>query len=420
MTGSSDDRGVSEVMGAVMVFAIVVTLLGILQTMAVPQQNADVEFKHSQQVADEMVDLRAAALESARTGETTTATVTLGTDYPSRFVLLNPGPASGTLRTTGVGGVDASAFEPKDVCGTDEAVDSRSLVYEPTYNVYDSAPTTVYEHGFTYRKYDDGVQVDNEQSLFRDGTITLLPLVGEYSASGTEKTSVDLASTGMGRTTFTTSDPFTVTVPSQLSAERWSEQENLLEDEIASGPIEKVTSPDSTHIKVHFAPEEETVFTVACAVLGTGVALEANPPSSDGGSQINPPPSTGDLVLQGATSQRSGEVEMGFKNHGEAKSVTETRVNFFYASKPGASNPPDTAKIVAPGSSDLMTIGGEFQEVSPSVSYTAGEEKSITVTFYKDDSGSRVYDPGNTVNLYALTVRFDDGTTSTYFVQYST
>ncbi|MEF8831591.1 MAG: hypothetical protein V5A23_08670 [Halobacteriales archaeon] len=58
----ADDRAVSEVIGAVLVFALLVTTLSIYQVMAIPGQNASVEYKHSQAVVDDFEAFGAAAL----------------------------------------------------------------------------------------------------------------------------------------------------------------------------------------------------------------------------------------------------------------------------------------------------------------------------------------------------------------------
>lgn len=411
MTRLLDDRGVSEVMGAVMVFAIVVTLLGILQTMAVPQQNADVEFKHSQQVADEMVDLRAAALESARTGETTTATVTLGTDYPSRFVLLNPGAASGTLRTTGAGELELPDTETsvQDVCGTDEAVTSRSLVYEPTYNVYDSAPTTGYEHGFTYRKYEDDVLVDGEQTLVRGNTITMLPFVDEYQASGVQTASIDISSTGLGSKTIETTSEFSLTVPTKLAAHYWDNKNELLGGEDKVDSVDPVAGEN--RIEITFEPGE---YRVRCSVLGTGAPPEANPPERSTSELTINPNGEGAVVLtdtriSGEDSALTFEYEPASTSSDTEVDIVAARIPFYHLGGPGNSaGPKPTEGDISGEVSDATTlsIGGRFTDLDEDISIDS-DSTEVTVDFDEEVKSG---------HWYVLRLQFSNGDVSTYFI----
>ena len=51
----SDERGVSEVLGAILVFGILVVLLATIQTQAIPAANEQVEFNHNQEVQSDLV-----------------------------------------------------------------------------------------------------------------------------------------------------------------------------------------------------------------------------------------------------------------------------------------------------------------------------------------------------------------------------
>lgn len=96
----NDRRGASGVVGAVLLLAILVILVSIYQAQIVPIENKQVEFDHSLDVQNDMLELRNAILESDATGRITYATVTLGTRYANRIIGINPAPASGLLETT--------------------------------------------------------------------------------------------------------------------------------------------------------------------------------------------------------------------------------------------------------------------------------------------------------------------------------
>jgi len=54
----SDRRGVSAVLGFILMFGILILALTTYQAQIVPQENAATEFEHFQDVRDEMVGIR--------------------------------------------------------------------------------------------------------------------------------------------------------------------------------------------------------------------------------------------------------------------------------------------------------------------------------------------------------------------------
>ncbi|MEF8774155.1 MAG: hypothetical protein V5A37_05500, partial [Halobacteriales archaeon] len=159
----ADDRAVSEVIGAVLVFALLVTTLSIYQVMAIPGQNASVEYKHSQAVVDDFEAFGAAALGAAETGQPTRVAVTTGRQYPDRMLFVNPPAPAGTLSTATVGtgtvrlanatAVDGDAADFLD--GDPVTYGTKALVYEPGYHEYAEAPTPVYSTGVEANHFAD-------------------------------------------------------------------------------------------------------------------------------------------------------------------------------------------------------------------------------------------------------------------------
>jgi hypothetical protein len=96
-----DDRGQSIQIGAVLLFGALVVALAGYQAFVVPQQNEAVEFSHSQTVQNDIQELRNALVSATGEASTRSVSVTLGTRYPDRAFAVNPGPASGSLRTAG-------------------------------------------------------------------------------------------------------------------------------------------------------------------------------------------------------------------------------------------------------------------------------------------------------------------------------
>lgn len=97
MDFGGDDRGVSELIGAVFLFAFLIIGLSGYQVWVVPSQNAEVEWNHNLEVQDDMVDVRNTILASKISGDEGYAAVQLGTEYPSRVIAVNPPNPTGTL-----------------------------------------------------------------------------------------------------------------------------------------------------------------------------------------------------------------------------------------------------------------------------------------------------------------------------------
>lgn len=174
-----DTRGVSEVLGAVLVFGLVVALIAVIQIHGIPPANEQVELNHNQEVDDDFAELHSGLL-NAGAGESYTATVTLGTTYPNRFLFINPPAPQGSLRTSGLGPLD---WEPpgeggdtlEDVCGIGE--DANALTFEPDYNHLTGVGTHGYENTIQYQAVDDNL-AEHRQGLVSGRTIHLRPLVG--------------------------------------------------------------------------------------------------------------------------------------------------------------------------------------------------------------------------------------------------
>lgn len=165
-----DDRAVSEVLGAVLVFALVLTLLVIVQSVAVPAANGQIEFEHSQRVQGDVGQLDRSVGDVATTGATGSVSIEAGTRYPSRFFLLNPAPAAGSLSTNessfAVRNAVATNGETNDFWdGSERSYESRSIVYRPGYNHYTNAPDVAYEHGIVSRQFENRTLLADENTV---------------------------------------------------------------------------------------------------------------------------------------------------------------------------------------------------------------------------------------------------------------
>ena len=238
---AGDDRGVTAVIGFILIFGILVITFSVYQAEVVPQQNSEVEFEQYQDVKEQMVELRSNIVLMQESTSTRSTAIDLGVRYPSRSVFVNPAPATSNLRTVGTNDVDVNVTinnavavraesETKDFLnGTPLSYNTGVLNYEPDYNRFDGAVPTVYEHGLLHTRIDNGEQSVpiTGQSLVDDTRINIISLNGTLSEGGHGTTSVDLEpistrTRAIGAVN-DTNDPITLEFASMMNATVWKE-----------------------------------------------------------------------------------------------------------------------------------------------------------------------------------------------------
>lgn len=197
--GQRDDRAVSEVLGAILMFGLVLAVLALIQVSAVPAANSQIEYEHSQRIEGDFQRLDNAIDGAAFDGSRSTTPLELGTRYPVRLFLLNPGPVSGDIRT-GSNQVQLSGFratnrETRDYLQGDLSFATRNLSYRANYNEYRSAPRVGYEGGILYERYaaDAGGRdlLTNRGALVSGRRISLVTLDGDLSTAQVDTLSLD-------------------------------------------------------------------------------------------------------------------------------------------------------------------------------------------------------------------------------------
>jgi hypothetical protein len=231
-----DDRGQSVQIGAILLFALFIVGLSFTQAFVVPQENKSVEFGSYVEASDDLTayyhDLLAAGTQGSQTGQT----VETGVRYPARTILINPGPAAGTVRTTGtrnvtITDVEAVSGEDRNVRGfwdTDARgprnYSTRHVEFDPGYNEFDASPVVVSSVG-TYRLGSGGQVALTEQSFLSGNRITLVTIDGDVESGGLS-TSLSAAPTSVAtRSVTVTGDggsDFTITVPVPGNATAWN------------------------------------------------------------------------------------------------------------------------------------------------------------------------------------------------------
>lgn len=293
MTGG-DDRAVTVQIGAVLLLGILVITLTVYQATVVPADNKEAEFQHSQRVQSQMQDVRNAILRSAGTGSTQSASVTLGTTYPSRTLFVNPPPATGTVETVGtndsavaVAVENASAtgtYAGRYWNGTTRELQTGIIVYEPNYNEFENAPSVFYGHTVLYNFVDQNTTIRRtDQAIIVGKRVNLVALTGRLQETRVGSLSVDARpiSASTNRVALRSSDgPIVLRLPTRMTNETW---QLLLDDQMvdAGGYVTDVSysreAGPGEFALVNITLQEGETYVFRGALVGVGAVQEPSP-----------------------------------------------------------------------------------------------------------------------------------------------
>lgn len=394
----SDTRAVSEVVGAILLFGILILALTSYQAAVVPSQNAQTEFEHNQDIEDEMVDLRNAVLEAQSTGTDTFASIKLGTRYRDRVLAINPTPATGTLQTVeqeNISVTEAGGQQRDDPLGLDDRpLENQFIEYTPNYFEYRSAGTVRYENTLTYHQFASANITLTDQRLLQGDRVTLAPIEGTVSENGIQRVTVEPVPGVLQ--TVRVEDPV-ITVPTKLSEDDWTE---LLVDELSAEESLSVTDGN-------LILELDGIYRVTYSPIG------ANQPPREGerggsSTEINPA-APGNVQLVGAQWDGSSVI-LTFRNSADNSSFTEGRVNFFF----GNSEPTQVNAVNAPDAGtnprgSNWEIGGDFKDLDPDI-FLEGDQSTTRVEYVFDENLNRNQD------FFVTTLTLESGERATYFV----
>ncbi|WP_049983534.1 hypothetical protein [Halorubrum sp. BV1] len=274
MRFSRDRRGQSVVVGAVILFGFLILAISLYQVQIVPQQNAQVEFEHFQEVRNDMVDLRAGILQAGSTDRRQYQTVRLGTTYPPRLFAINPPAPSGTIRTGDSYPITISNGTPEGTV----TVPTRFVQYRPGYHEIEES-STWYDASVLYldaRGEGGEVAVLEDQDLVNDaGEVQIVAVQNEFRRSGTGQVTLELYPAENVTETIPAGD-LTVTVPTRLSGSAYWD-----EADIPSGVYGGVTS-DANDDGVHNLTLETTSDDLTVDTVGVQEAPEEATQEGDG------------------------------------------------------------------------------------------------------------------------------------------
>jgi len=406
-----DDRGVSEVLGAILVFALLILLLVLIQVNAVPAANEQVEFEHNQRVVQDFQSLQDGLFRASATGQEVAIPVETGVSYPPRFFLLNPGPATGTIRTTGqqlltIDNAQATGNVGDFWTGKTRNYSTNSMTYQPAYNELQGAGTLQLEHSMLYRDFANGNRYFDDPTAFIDGNrIRLTLLTGNFSRSSLS-TSVELAPVSHQRRTITIEDdgdPIEIEFQTELDRDTLNKTLVGVEDNVQS--ITK--TGDTATMTLESGTYELTMSKIR---VGSTSVSQPDP------AYITDVGGNNTAVAEGTSLQLSAEVRDSFNNPVSDADVTGT-----IESGPGSLDPAGaiqtdsegqvTFQYDAPENVDgaqTVEVLIEMDDGSGVVSTERRVRFDLTVVD-SDQSGSDSGDSSSDVNPYGPnTIQLED------------
>ena len=391
-----DKRAVSALVGAILLLAILIIALSSYQAFIVPNQNAETEFDHNQQVEDEMVELRNALLEARLDNRERATSVKLGTRYQSRTLAVNPPPATGTLQSSD----QANMIVDGDNIAEFELIGNQFIEYTPSYSEYRDAGTIRYENTLVYHEFDSSNVTLSNQRLVRGNTIRLVPSEPGIDEQGIDRVTYEPDPTAHRVSTIT--DP-EISVPTELSENDWV---TLLD-----GQDYDTLEVDDGVLEITFSGQKRVIYSIVDGQdLDNLPEDEADEDSdSDPVTEVNPA-GPSDVRLVGVNETRSGgqsTITMTFKNGGDDTSFISGRVSFLT----GVGNNADQiTEVNADGSlrASNWDIGDNFRGLAPPISLPSGQNTEVEYV---------LNDNFNTNQDFLITsLTFEGGKRSTYFV----
>lgn len=287
-----DDRAVSEVIGAILIFGLLILLLVLIQANAVPAANKQVELEHNQRVTQDFQTLQEGLYRAAATGSDIAVTMETGVSYPPRFFLLNPGPAIGSLRTAQIPPDTGTEVAIRNAQANGETGDfwngvdpveyaTRNIEYTPNYNELPNTGTLTWEHSTLFTRFSETNLLFEDATSFIDGRTIRLTLIDGQLSRGAISTSVEMAPISARQRSVTVSesgDPIQIELQTSIPHEEWVE---ILDGDGGPDPEPFATVlPDTDGddvVTIELTPGETYELSVSKVRVGTSIAPQTEP-----------------------------------------------------------------------------------------------------------------------------------------------
>jgi hypothetical protein len=275
---SGTSRADAAVLGAMLLFAIVLALVLLAQVSVVPAADAKIEADHGRAVREDVAAVGAGIAYVASTGDATSDDLDLAPEFPDRVLFVEGAPSNGKLSTTPAS-ASLSNVTTRDGAsrywnGSTHVFAASTLVYEPDYREY-AGPTTHIEPGVTFERHASGATtVLGSTDVVSGRRITLTVLTGNLTAT-TGTATVPLAPVSAPATPIDVTDaggPIVVELATDLPESEW---EALLADEPY---VQSVTATDHGTVRIALVPGETYELRLARVHLGQTTATPVETP----------------------------------------------------------------------------------------------------------------------------------------------
>lgn len=281
-----DERGVSAVLGAILMFGLLMAMLVSIQATAVPVWNQGIEYQHDVRIEEELADFQDDILRTARDGGDRSDAIELGVTYPTRPFLISPTDPTGTLATTPEGTVTVAGAVAEGEAGdywdgSPVTYTTRSITYQANYNEYRNAPRYVIENTAYFEQYPDRDLPVSESSLVDDQRINLVLINGSVSRTGVRPAVISTREVSAPvDTTLVRADgePIRVAIPTLADRTYW---ETALGDERIEngGHVTALTFQEGEpYNRVTVQLEAGPTYRLRTAAVGVGDAREREVP----------------------------------------------------------------------------------------------------------------------------------------------
>ena len=278
-----DEKGVSVIIGSLLMFAIFVSLFGAVQTTMVPVWNKGVEYDHLDVVYADMMSLKSDIEDVALHASPKSSDIHLGVRYPERVMFMNPGEGAAGMLTVEKGVEIVVEYGVLNMSGVATPMEPLTFYSSRiTYELYGTigSPKYVYEHGIIIRDYRTSNVTTDEQPLIVNDNI-YIPVLN--ASANFTKSSLDVESLAIYPSTLAPTTPRVKYVNVTMDTEYPEIWEKLLvdvnesnENTNASVSVEEgKLYINSTVGGAITSPSEEAAGTLSVGILTFGAATGA-------------------------------------------------------------------------------------------------------------------------------------------------
>ena len=169
------EKGISEIVGAMLMLGVFVLMLTLIQAREVPEWNKAVEMEHNAVVYEDFLEMKTHIEDIPVVRLPRSGIIHMGVHYPNRPILLNPADTYGTLNMKNDTWIRVD-YTPFNSTPTSLNISSASITYNPNYNFFINAPLLVYEHGLVIKEINNYIYTDTDQTIFGTDILNIMTL----------------------------------------------------------------------------------------------------------------------------------------------------------------------------------------------------------------------------------------------------